>query len=184
MRFSALSHLQLTATVVRTIAGELHPDGRRYLPRLVLQFDDVGPDGNRALQLVIVDRHHVSIADVWDGRHVELALICALSRIERQTPPLRNGWLLPQTPLLPAGDAVIAGEIVALPVWEDRHGAAEFNTIYTEFVLRVGHQTIGVKTGMAADGSPALAVGDQVLLTRSRIDLLRITAAAAVDQPH
>jgi hypothetical protein len=176
MRFAAPAQLRLDATVEHVIPGELHPDGRRYLPRLLLQLHDVGPHGTPATQLLIVDRHHVSIATDWRGRPVHVALLCALSSIRRQTPPYRDGWLAPSADRA-FGDLPIAGQITAVPIWEAPPADAAFPTVYCELLLRIGSSLIGVKTGLPADDQPPLQPGDWIELLRSRIDLLQIRAA-------
>ena len=176
MRFAGLEQLHVTATVERIVAGALHPDGRRYLPQLVLQLADGGPDGGAGVRLAVVDRHHVSIGEDWTGRTVKLALVCALSRVERQSAPYRSGWLAVPGETRAHGDIPIAGQIVDVAVWEEQRAPTGFATVYTECVLRIGPQTIGLKTGMAADSGPPLRAGDHIVLRRSRIDLLQIAA--------
>jgi hypothetical protein len=170
MRFAALPQLALNAVVERIIPGALHPDGRRYLPQLVLRLPDAGDT-----RLLIVDRHHVSIGEDWHGRPVVVALLCALSRITRQPADWRAGWQAADG--RPRADLPIGGLVAAPLLWEAAPAAAGFASIYTEFVLQVSNATIGVKTSLNADGQPALQIGEPVLLSRSRIDLLQIRAA-------
>lgn len=55
MHFSAAEHLTLPCRFATFTPGELHQDGRRYLPTVGLSLAEHHPN---AYQLPVVDRHH------------------------------------------------------------------------------------------------------------------------------
>lgn len=181
MRFPLQDKLDLPCVFERLVPGRLHPDGRRYLPLLLLRPTAAGapPD----LLLGVVDRHHrVREEDV--GRAGSARLVCSLSALRLQAG--RRRALEPE-PGLARGAASTApavyGEVLAVPAWERGGGELPYETLYTELLLDVGLGSVGLRTSLtagdmaAAVGKAVLAPGDFVELTRSRIDILGFVRA-------
>jgi hypothetical protein len=177
MRFPMQDQLDLPCVLERIVPGKLHPDGRRYLPLIVLR-----PAAGDGPPLGVVDRHHrVREADV--GRQGRALLVCALSQLRLQAGARRG--VAPEPGYAAGGVSaapLIYGQVRAVAAWE--RGAAElpYESLYTELVLDIGIGVVGLRTSVtaadlaAAIGKAALEPGDFVELTRSRIDILGFEA--------
>lgn len=181
MRFPLADRLDLPCVFERLIPGNLHPDGRRYLPIIVLRPTRASqpvvtpPD----LRLGVVDRHHL-VAEGAAGSAGAARLICALSALRLQAPPYRLGFA-PEAGWAPGAistSPVVFGEVLAVSSWEVVRGHLPYEELYTELLLDVGHGTVGLRTSLTADnlaetiGKDRLRAGDRVRLDRSRIDVL------------
>ncbi|NTV65343.1 MAG: hypothetical protein HGA65_17675 [Oscillochloris sp.] len=187
MRFPLIDILNLPCAFERLIPGQLHPDGRRYLPLIVLRPTDptagtITPDG---LRLGVVDRHH-RVDPASAGRSGLARLVFALSAICLQQAPYRLG-LLPEE-AREAGAAALAptlfGRVVALGAWERGDAHLPYQTLYAELVIDTGMGIVGMRTSLTAEdltaaiGAEQLAPGDWVELRRSRIDILSFEPSA------
>lgn len=162
--------------------GRLHPDGRRYLPLLILR--PTAAAASHGLLLGVVDRHHrVREADI--GRAGRARLVCALSTLRLQGEGPRRG-LESEVGLRPGTAStapLIFGEVLEVAAWEAGGGELPYETLYTELLLDVGIGTLGLRTSLtAADmaatvGTARLEPGDFVELARSRIDILAFEAS-------
>lgn len=185
MRFPLADRLDLPCVFERLIPGNLHPDGRRYLPLIVLrpttapQHTVTPPD----LRLGVVDRHHL-VAAASAGSAGSSRLLCALSALRLQEPPYRRGFA-PEagwTPGAISTSPVVFGEVLAVAAWEVVRGHLPYEELYTELLLDVGHGTVGLRTSLTARslaeaiGKERLRAGDWVRLDRSRIDVLGFIA--------
>lgn len=180
MKFSALDRLHLRCLYEQFIPGELHEDGRRYLPNIIVTPLNAGPDTPPGARLWLVDRHH-RVDPTLVGRTTTMRLLCALSTIRLQTPPFRAGFVPPpgNLPDQPLSDPVIYGQIAEVLTWEVQRAQLPFETLYTELVINVGEAaTIGLRTTLSAPriasliGRERLTSGDWVEINRSRIDIL------------
>lgn len=181
MRFPLQDKLDLPCVFERFVPGQLHPDGRRYLPLLL--FRPTAAETPEGLLLGVVDRHHrVHEGDV--GRAGRAGLVCALSALRLQGAERRRG-LEPEAGLRPgmASTApIIFGEVLEVAAWEPGGGELPYETLYTELLLDVGLGTVGLRTSLtatdmsAAIGKARLEPGDFVELARSRIDVLAFEA--------
>lgn len=177
MRFPLLDQLDLPCVFERIVPGRLHPDGRRYLPLIVLRT--IKPGAPEGLRLGVVDRHHlVNAADV--GQTGTARLVCALSVLRLQAPPLRQG-IFPEANVAPGEPSLapqVCGRVAALAAWDVTRGQLPYEVLYTELLLDIGLGTVGLRTSMTADnmaehvGKAQLEAGDWILLERSRIDIL------------
>lgn len=187
MHFPHREHLRLACTCEQVIAGKLHPDGRRYLPTVVLRLTPGDRDETSAelmvpdLLLGVVDRHH-RLAPEAVGRAGFARLVVALSTVRLQTPPFRQGFA-PEAGWQPGGISLnpqIAGRVAAVYTWEVEQEQLPYAALYTELALDVGYGTVGVRTSLTAPnlaealGTERLQPGDWVTLDRSRIDLLEM----------
>lgn len=178
MRFPLLEQLDLPCVFEGIVPGQLHPDGRRYLPLIVLRPTgraDLLPAG---LLLGVVDRHH-RVAEEAVGRTGRARLVCALSDLRLQAPPPRTG-LRPEAHW-PGGVStrpVLLGRVVAVAAWEASSGHLPYEALYTELSLDIGVGIVGLRTSVTADnmaaaiGKARVEPGDYIELTRSRIDIL------------
>ncbi len=170
--FPLLDRLALPATFVRFVPGDLHPDGRRYLPLLVFRLAD-------GLELALVDRHHRVPAEQV-GQRGALQIVSSLSQLRLQLDGARrqgfDAGLL--TPGRAATAPAVYGQALAVPSWEAERGHLPYEYVYTELVLDIGGGTLGVRTAMTADdlaatiGKPQLAAGDWLAVSPSRLDVL------------
>lgn len=186
MRFPQLEQLALPCRLERIVPGQLHADGRRYLPLLVLQ--PLGPrqTANRVeqvtppeLRLGVVDRHHrVDVGLV--GRSGMARLLCALSVLRLQRAPYRQGWL-PASELAvdyAVTDPLVYGQVQTVLAWDVTRGELPYTALYAELLVDVGAGLIGVRTSTTADdlataiGAAQFNAGDWIALERSRIDIL------------
>lgn len=181
MRFPLLDQCALPCVFERFVPGRLHPDGRRYLPLILLRLP-APPAGNITppdLRLGVVDRHH-RVDPALAGRAGVARLVFALSKIHVQPPPPQlgllpeAGWEAERTSTAPLTRA----QVRAVAAWELQRGQLPYEALYTELLLDIGLGTVGLRTNVTADdlaatiGAPRLGPGDWVELSRSRIDIL------------
>jgi hypothetical protein len=181
MRFPAREQLILPCVFERLVPGRQHPDGRRYLPLIVLRLPDAAPlDGRPALTtLGVVDRHHV-VDPALEGRAGLARLVFLLSEVRLQAGAPRRG-LAAEEGLADrrASTAPAAyGRVVAVPAWEAEREHLPYESLYTELLLDIGAGVIGVRTSLTAAslaetiGKPRIEPGDWLEVRRSRIDIL------------
>jgi hypothetical protein len=185
MHFPALHNLRLDCVCERVIAGKPHPDGRRYLPTVVLRLpppihNEVADHQAAAnLLLGVVDRHH-RLPPEAIGRSGTAQLVAALGALRLQTPPFRRGFA-PEVGWQPGTLSMaprILGQVEAIYSWEVTQGSLPYVALYAELLINIGPGTIGVRTSLtaadltAALGAERIVPGDWITLDRSRIDLL------------
>ncbi len=183
MRFPLLEQLDLPCVLEQFVPGRLHPDGRRYLPQILLRPTAAGAPGD--LLLAVVDRHH-RVAETDMGRPGRARLVCALSRLHLQEAPPRQG-LVPEPGWRGGATAspTVLGRVVAVAAWEVTRGELPYDALYTELVLDIGLGVVGLRTSQTAPnlaeviGKTTLAPGDHIALTRSRIDILAFEPAGS-----
>lgn len=172
MRFPLIEQLGLPVHFERYVPGRLHPDGRRYLPQLVFRLADG--------QLIgVVDRHHY-VDERLAGQVGTARLVYLLSKIVLQQSDTQRQGIVPEitTPGHISTSPMAYGRIVAVPSWEVKRDALPYDTLYTELLLDVGYGVVGVRTSLTSDnmalqiGTQQLAVGDWLVVARSRIDIL------------
>ncbi len=186
MRFSLSDQLAFPCVFERLVPGQLHADGRRYLPLIVLR-----PTGARGLagpaniaSLGVVDRHH-TVDLALEGRAGVAKLVFLLSQVRLQQGPRRQGLLAEDG--LAAGRAstmpAAYGQVLAVPAWEAEREHLPYEALYTELLLDIGIGTIGVRTSVTAAslaeslGKPQIEPGDWIEVRRSRIDILGLAPA-------
>ncbi|MDQ2996576.1 MAG: hypothetical protein M3R61_05900 [Chloroflexota bacterium] len=176
MRFPSSEQLSLPCTFAQLVPGRQHPDGRRYLPLIVLRLADARPvDAHPAVAaLGVVDRHHV-VDLALEGRAGVARLVFLLSGVRLQAgqphfhtvPPelgspersrrikgsgFRQGLVAEEG--LTAGRASTAptayGRVVAVPAWEAEREHLPYESLYTELLLDIGVGIIGVRTSVTA----------------------------------
>lgn len=188
VRFPALETVALPCTFAGVVKGQLHPDGRRYLPLIMLQLPEPADgDPHRAGLVGVVDRHH-RVDHALEGRRGVARLVFLLSMVRVQAPPLRQGLFVEDG--LPAGRASTAplacGQVVAVHAWEAERQHLPYEALYTELLLDVGGGTVGVRTSATAAslaetiGKPAVVAGDWLCVRRSRVDILGFDADLAL----
>lgn len=186
MRFPLLDRLGLPCVFERLVPGQQHPDGRRYLPQIVLRPTGRADELPAGLLLGVVDRHH-RVAEGDAGRAGSARLVCALSGLRLQPLPGRLG-LRPE-PGWRGGVStrpLILGRVVEVAAWEAERGRLPYETLYTELSLDIGLGVIGLRTSLTADslsgalGKARVEPGDYVELARSRIDILGFAPGATV----
>jgi hypothetical protein len=180
MRFPHLDQLDLPCVFTQFVPGRLHPDGKRYLPLIVLRpsaaADSVTPPG---LLLGVVDRHHrVDAAALGQAGSARLVFALSALRLQAGAPRLglqpEEGWAAEQVATTPT----LFGRVLAVPAWEEERGHLPYEALYTELLLDIGIGRVGLRTSItAADlagtiGAARVAPGDYVELRRSRIDIL------------
>ena len=181
MRFPSSEQLRLPCTFAQLVPGRQHPDGRRYLPLIVLRLADARPVDDRpaVAALGVVDRHHV-VDLALEGRAGLARLVFLLSGVRLQVGQPRQG-LVAEAGLLEgrASTAPIAyGRVVAVPSWEAEREHLPYESLYTELLLDIGAGIIGVRTSVTAAslaetiGKPRIEPGDWLEVRRSRIDIL------------
>ncbi|MFN8478494.1 MAG: hypothetical protein U0074_11835 [Kouleothrix sp.] len=173
MRFPNGEQLRLPCVFERFVPGQLHPDGRRYLPLIVLR-----PDGSD-VPIGVVDRHHrVDVA--LEGRAGSAQLVFLLSSVRLQAGAPQQG-LVPEEGLAAGRTSIVPtayGRVLAVPSWEAEQAHLPYETLYTELLLDVGVGVIGVRTSLTAKslaeviGKPQIEPGDWLEVTRSRVDIL------------
>lgn len=188
MRFSALGQLHLRCRYEQFIPGALHPDGRRYLPQVVITPLAAGPDTAPDTKLWLVDRHH-RVDPELAGQIAIARLLCALSTVQLQTPPFRAGFAPPThgKPTTPLSEPIVYGRVAAVLAWEVQREHLPFETLYTELVIALDDEaTIGLRTTLSAPrladliGCDHLTIGDWIEVRRSRIDILALEADTVV----
>ena len=120
MRFPSSEQLNLPCTFAQLVPGRQHPDGRRYLPLIVLRLPDARPAGVLTVPaLGVVDRHHL-IAPALEGQNGIARLVFLLSNVRLEEPPTCQGLVAEEG--LAEGRASSAptayGRVVAVPTWE------------------------------------------------------------------
>ncbi len=184
MHFPQLDQVALRCQFEQIVPGQLHRDGRRYLPLLVLR--PLGLLANSPLQVTppdmqlgVVDRHHL-VDQALLGRVGVARLICALSTLEMQQPPYRQG-LLPEPAAhnrMPSTTPQVLGRVQAVLAWETQREHLPYESLYTELLLDIGGAVLGVRTNLTAEklsavlGKDCLEPGDWIALNRSRVDIL------------
>ncbi|MFV9504400.1 MAG: hypothetical protein AB4911_07525 [Oscillochloridaceae bacterium umkhey_bin13] len=178
MRFPLADHLNLPCVFERLLPGRLHPDGRRYLPVIVLRPTSSAALFPTSLRLAVVDRHH-RVREADQGRPGQAKLVFALGELHAQSLPYQKG-LVPeagwQTSLSETPTAL--GQVQAISAWEEGRGTLPYQTLYAELTLDLGLGIVGVRTNLTAPdlalalGAPRLTVGMHASLERARIDIL------------
>lgn len=188
MRFPQSDRLSLPCVFERLVPGQLHPDGRRYLPLIVLRPTSFGDSSNphAAARLGVVDRHHVVDPELV-GRAGVAKLVFLLSSVRLQDATMRKGLLA--EPDLAAGRAstmpTAYGQVIAVPSWEAEREHLPYESLYTELLLDAGVGVIGVRTSVTAAslaetiGKTRLEPGDWLEVRRSRVDILGFESAEA-----
>jgi hypothetical protein len=188
MRFPLIDQLNLPCTFAQLVPGKQHPDGRRYLPLIVLQLADAQPVDDRpaVAALGVVDRHHV-VDLALEGRTGVARLVFLLSSVRLQAgqPPFQASGFrqgLVAEAGLPEGRASTApiayGRVVAVPSWEAEREHLPYESLYTELLLDIGAGVIGVRTSLTAAslaetiGKQQIEPGDWLEVRRSRVDIL------------
>ena len=175
--FTHLDKLALPCVFEQVVPGQLHADGRRYLPQIVLQL---APMPEAITHLEVVDRHHL-VDQASQGRAGVAQLLFLLSRIRLQHGAPKQGLFDRRSARSLA--PVAFGQIVQVGAWELQRGRLPYETLYTELVLDAGIGTIGVRTSATAPdlalhiGKQILEAGDWIVAERSRVDILGF-------QPH
>lgn len=173
MRFPLSEQLKLPCTFEGFVPGQLHPDGRRYLPLIVLR-----PAGAPA-PIGVVDRHH-RVDPALEGREGAAKLVFLLSSVRLQAGAPRQG-LVAEPGLAPGRASTVPtayGRVLAVPAWEAEREHLPYEALYTELLLDVGAGVIGVRTSVTAAslaetiGKPQIEPGDWIEVGRSRIDIL------------
>jgi hypothetical protein len=187
MRFPNSNQLHLPCVFERLVPGKPHPDGRRYLPLIVLRLtvprDGSAPTNATAVTaLGVVDRHHV-VEPAQAGRAGIARLVFLLSSVRLQDSPVHQGLFdedhvaegrVSTTP-------TAYGRVVAVPTWEAEQKHLPYEALYTELLLDIGIGIVGVRTSATAAnlaesiGKPQIVPGDWLRVGRSRIDILGFT---------
>ena len=182
MRFPLLSSLALPCVFEALVPGKLHPDGRRYLPLIVLRPSQAPAGGvtPAGLRLGVVDRHH-RVDEAYVGRAGVARLVCALSALRLQGQPHRAG-LQPEAGWAagrPSAAPTIYGRVGEVAAWEEGGGQLPYQTLYAalgavndglgrvglprlEEVVALGLQVRGVRFDdlrLLIEGVHALRVG-------------------------
>ncbi len=183
MRFPNRERLSLPCVFERLVPGQLHPDGRRYLPLIVLRPTATSQNG-AAPTLGVVDRHH-AVDPALEGRTGVAQLVFLLSSVRLQEGVPRQA--LVAEPGLAAGRAstmpAAYGRVLAVPSWEAEREHLPYEALYTELLLDVGVGVIGVRTSVTAAslaetiGKSRVEPGDWLEVRRSRIDILGFVAS-------
>lgn len=174
MRFPNSEKLALPVYFERYIAGRQHPDGRRYLPQLIMRV----PGG--AL-LGVVDRHHY--VDERAAGHDGIARLVFLlgNLMLRRDGEVRLGIDAPAPGRIETAPAV-HGRVLEIPTWELGRGQLPYEALFVELLLETGNGVVGVRTSVTAGdiaariGTQRLKPGDLLSVTRSRIDILGFEA--------
>ena len=176
MRFPLSEQLNLPCTFAQLVPGRQHPDGRRYLPLIVLGLADALPVGDRpaVAALGVVDRHHV-VDLALEGRAGVARLVFLLSGVYLQVGKPRFHSAPPELGSpersrrvegsgfhqglvaedgLAEGRASMApiayGRVVAVPAWKAEREHLPYESLYTELLLDIGVGIIGVRTSVTA----------------------------------
>jgi hypothetical protein len=171
-RFPLLERLAVPVTFDSYVPGNVHPDGRRYLPLLIFKL-------NGGVSLGVVDRHHL-VDPQLEGRAGIARLVFLLSNVTLQAPAAGRQGVFAE-PLNRSGMTTTPeayGRIVAVPTWEVERGHLPYDRLFTELLLDVGTGTVGVRTHVTADdlaaklGKAQFTTGDWIAVSRSRVDIL------------
>jgi hypothetical protein len=181
MRFSQSEQLSLPCTFERFVPGKPHPDGRRYLPLIVLRLPHPSAAGETTPveSIGVVDRHHV-VDPALAGQSGVAKLVFLLSTVRLQQGSQRTGLQDEEQPApRRASMAPIAyGRVVAVPSWEAEQRHLPYEALYAELLLDIGAGVVGVRTSVTAAslaetiGKQRLEPGDWLEVRRSRIDIL------------
>jgi hypothetical protein len=171
-RFPMLDRIALPASFDSYVPGDLHPDGRRYLPLLIFKLAG-------GVSVGVVDRHHL-VDPKLEGRAGLVKLVFLLSSVELQAPgsARRGVFAEPSNHSGMTTTPEAFGQVLAVPSWEVEQGHLPYDALYTELLLDVGDGTIGVRTHVTADnlaeklGKAQFASGDWIAVSRSRVDIL------------
>src|SRR5215217_5623672 len=184
MRFPMSDRLGLPCAFEGFVPGQLHPDGRRYLPLIVLRPTKTGPAGTLpAPTMGVADRHHV-VDPQLVGCGGVARLVFLLSGVRLQEEARRQGLVVEASlPDVRASTMPIAyGQVIAVPSWEAEREHLPYESLYTELLLDIGIGTIGVRTSLTAAslaetiGKPRIESGDWLEVRRSRVDILGFEA--------
>ncbi|MFM2033068.1 MAG: hypothetical protein RLZZ297_1833, partial [Chloroflexota bacterium] len=139
MHFAAAALLDLHCVYGRYEVGELHTDGKRYLPThhlaLAAAAAPAGVTGLPAYTLPVVDRHH-RVAAQQAGAVGSAALVALLCQFHIQTGPLRQGFELQPGGI--AGAPRVHGRVVDVAIWEQPATPLPYESLYCEYVIDVG----------------------------------------------
>lgn len=178
MIFTNAEQLGLPCRFERYVTGDLHADGRRYLPLLV--FGLLQPVSGGITQIGVVDRHH-QVEPTLTGREGTARLVLLLSSLRLIKTP-RSGFFDQNIAHGRASTMPEAyGRVVAVPAWEVGTENLPYETLYTELLLDIGSGVVGVRTSTTGVnlttqiGKPRLEPDDWIVATRSRIDVLKFT---------
>lgn len=172
MIFSAAEHLQLSCHFASFTPGEIHNDGRRYLPTIGLSLAAGTP---QAYHLPVVDRHH-QVNEAHVGLRGNALLVLLLCQFRLQTGMSRQG--LQATADGIPGAPRVYGQVTHVATWEIPETPLPYQSLYCEFVIDVGIGKVGVRTHATAPqlrqrlGTDQLIEGDWVEIWRPRIDIL------------
>ncbi|MFZ9858501.1 MAG: hypothetical protein ACO3F2_09265 [Roseiflexaceae bacterium] len=172
MIFSATNHLNLPCHFASFTPGEVHNDGRRYLPTIGLSLAE---GTQQAYHLPVVDRHH-QVNEAHVGLQGNALLVMLLCQFRLQTSTPRQG-LLATADGIPGAPRVY-GHVTHVATWEIPETPLPYQSLYCEFVIDIGMGTVGVRTHATAPqlrqrlGTDTLNVGDWVEIWRPRIDIL------------
>jgi hypothetical protein len=180
MRFPQADRLRLPCVLERVQQGNLHADGRRYLPTLFFRLlapPSAPQAAGAGLLLAVVDRHHrVDLKLVGRSGSARLAFMLGTVRVQR--PPFHQGF----TPE-PGSHGVAMrpeshGQVLHVAAWETDREHLAYEYLYTELLLDIGLGVIGVRTSATSGnittsvGKHAVEPGDWIDLGPSRIDVL------------
>lgn len=178
MFFSAADHLDLPCRFASFTPGEVHNDGRRYLPTIGLSLAD---GTHQAYHLPVVDRHHRVLADhVGISGNALLVLLLCQFRLQQTNTP-RYG--LHATADGIPGAPRVYGCVTHVATWEIPETPLPYQSLYCEFVIDIGVGRVGVRTHATAPqltqrlGTDCLVPGDFVEIWRPRIDILAFQPA-------
>jgi hypothetical protein len=181
MRFPRVEQLTLPCRFEQLVPGRPHPDGRRYLPLILLGLPPQAgsPPGASVRTLGVVDRHHV-VDPALEGRVGIARLVFLLSGVRVQEPPFRQG--LEDAAGSAAGGMSTApvayGRVISIPTWEAERTPLPYEALHTELLLDIGIGVVGVRTSATAAslaeslGKAQIEPGDWLQVSRSRIDIL------------
>ncbi|MEI8308150.1 MAG: hypothetical protein WCF99_13905 [Chloroflexales bacterium] len=182
MRFPLINTIAIPCVFEQFVPGALHPDGRRYLPLIVLRPTIAPTPGTITptnLRLGVVDRHHL-VAEGDVGRVGVARLIFALSTLRLQQPPYYSG-LEPEDERSPGRASLtptLFGQVQAVAAWEPGGEYLPYKTLYTEMAIDTDVGVVGLRTTVTAEnmavaiGTERVLPGDWVELRHSRIDIL------------
>ena len=172
MIFSAAHHLNLPCRFASFTPGEVHNDGRRYLPTIGLSLGD---GTAHSYHLPVVDRHH-RIHEHHVGLNGNALLVLLLCQFRLQHDAPRQG-LAATADGIPGAPRVY-GRVTHVATWEIPETPLPYQSLYCEYVIDIGIGTVGVRTHATAPqlqhrlGTDRLHPGDWVEVWRPRIDIL------------
>ncbi|GAB4112696.1 MAG: hypothetical protein Fur005_22440 [Roseiflexaceae bacterium] len=185
MRFSLAEQLHLPCRFERIIPGQLHRDGRRYLPLLIFALELPPQPAPTAIRHVgVVDRHHL-VDPQLIGAQGSAQLLFLLSRISLSSEhPIGLFDTLDLASRASTAPHAV-GHVRAIGAWETEREHLPYESLYAELTLDIGIGTIGVRTSTTASnlteqlGKARFDPGDTLLVERSRIDILGFRADSA-----